>query len=322
MLVISDINCFVDKMGMSNVRTNVSFFLEKMKNDPNLVDIRHAAYMVATTMREAGNFNPKEEKGGMDYYCNTGKYAGIKGKSNYCGAGNMDPYGVPYIGRGYCQTTWKGNYEKFGKLLGVDLVNNPRMACEPNVAYEVMSNALLNKSAPAYTGVKLWKYINNEKTDFVNARRTVNSLDSAESIARNAEKALQAFKDCGATCKEGGTQKNIPNNIKPEYNGEVSSVYQNNKDYASKAKEPSGQGYAKSGGTSGGGGGTDSTTPTKSAEQVEQENRASLEAETLKTFKETSVAVTSKSAGESFKNSGSETKELKGKDGKEWEHPV
>ena len=37
----------------------------------------------------------------------------------------------PYYGRGFVQITWKNNYEKYSKLLGVDLVNNPDLAMEP-----------------------------------------------------------------------------------------------------------------------------------------------------------------------------------------------
>jgi len=39
----------------------------------------------------------------------------------------------------------------------------------------------------AFTGKKLTDYVNEAKTDFINARRCVNALDRAEEIAALAE---------------------------------------------------------------------------------------------------------------------------------------
>jgi predicted chitinase len=52
--------------------------------------------------------------------------------------GNKDPGdGFKYRGRGVIQLTGKANYEKFGQILGIDLVNNPDMASDPAVASKI-----------------------------------------------------------------------------------------------------------------------------------------------------------------------------------------
>lgn len=48
--------------------------------------------------------------------------------------GNTATEGFMYRGRGLIQLTGKANYEKYGKMIGVDLVNNPDLANDPEVA--------------------------------------------------------------------------------------------------------------------------------------------------------------------------------------------
>ena len=52
--------------------------------------------------------------------------------------GNKAPGdGIKYRGRGFVQLTGKSNYAKFGKLIGVDLVNNPDLASDPKIAARI-----------------------------------------------------------------------------------------------------------------------------------------------------------------------------------------
>ena len=48
--------------------------------------------------------------------------------------GNAANEGFRYRGRGIIQLTGKANYEKYGKMIGVDLINNPDLANDPEVA--------------------------------------------------------------------------------------------------------------------------------------------------------------------------------------------
>ena len=53
--------------------------------------------------------------------------------------GKVDPTTKQrYVGRGLVQLTWRGNYAKAGAALGLDLVRNPDLALEPEVAARIL----------------------------------------------------------------------------------------------------------------------------------------------------------------------------------------
>jgi predicted chitinase len=59
--------------------------------------------------------------------------------------GNAQDEGYKYRGRGFNQITFKGTYEKYSKLLGKDLVNNPDLLNDPRIAAEAAVLFLLNR---------------------------------------------------------------------------------------------------------------------------------------------------------------------------------
>jgi peptidoglycan L-alanyl-D-glutamate endopeptidase CwlK len=78
-------------------------------------DVHMVLYAFATINPETSNALPIAEYGGKQ-----ARYA-------------------PYYGRGYIQLTWQGNYEAAGAALGLDLVNNPDLAMEPQNAARIMA---------------------------------------------------------------------------------------------------------------------------------------------------------------------------------------
>lgn len=94
----------------------------------------------------------------------------------------------PFYGRGFVQITWKSNYEKFAKLTGKDLVNNPDLAMEFQTALFILLYGFKNGS---FTGKKLSDYVNTSATDFVNARRCINGIDRAKAIGQTANHYLE-----------------------------------------------------------------------------------------------------------------------------------
>ena len=62
------------------------------------------------------------------------------------GLGNTQPGdGSRYIGRGYIQLTGRGNYAKYGQLIGKDLLSNPQLLNTPEIAAEVSVKYLLDR---------------------------------------------------------------------------------------------------------------------------------------------------------------------------------
>ena len=94
----------------------------------------------------------------------------------------------PYYGRGYVQLTWENNYKKYSEILGIDMVTKPDLAMEENVALFVLIHGF---KTGAFTGRKITDYINESKTEFIDARRCINGTDHDEDIAKIAEKYLK-----------------------------------------------------------------------------------------------------------------------------------
>lgn len=142
------------------------------------------AYSLATVYHETGivingklyrSMQPVKERGSQKY---------LEGKKYF-----------PYIGYGYVQLTWKDNYERIGKLIGIDLIKNPERALEPEIAAEIMCQGMLHGW---FTGVG---YRNKcpvrraSRSDYVRARKIINGTDKALDIANYAmvfERALRS----------------------------------------------------------------------------------------------------------------------------------
>lgn len=131
-----------------------------------------AAYVLATAFWEtARTMKPVREYGGEKY---------LRSKKYY-----------PYVGMGYVQLTWRENYEKAGKKLGVDFVGNPKLLLKPEHAAPIL---VIGMKEGWFTGKKLSDYITLSKSDFKGARRIVNGTDKAAEIAAIASDYDAALK--------------------------------------------------------------------------------------------------------------------------------
>jgi hypothetical protein len=90
----------------------------------------------------------------------------------------------PYYGRGYVQLTWKDNYDHYGRILGLDLVDNPDLALDHYGSLFVLVQGF---KTGAFTRHKLVEYVNANHVDFKAARFCINGQDQADKIAALAQ---------------------------------------------------------------------------------------------------------------------------------------
>jgi hypothetical protein len=200
---------YIAQFGISSSDTVPSLgrLLSFIEWDPDVNDVRWAAYMLATVRFECGpDFLPIEEGG-----CDEKRF--IKDRVNVCTTlpdGNTRDYGNPiacpmakppstcpngktqhcYFGRGYVQITGTvkgpGNYETMsGELgLGTRLVHFPEDVLKPEIAYQIMSigmrkglfrppNNLEKWIKPANLILGRWVQ-SDSKPDYTNARSIIN----------------------------------------------------------------------------------------------------------------------------------------------------
>lgn len=146
-------------------------------------DDRWLAYMMATVYHETDQkFQGIEEYGPDSYFK---KYDGRKD------LGNSEPGdGLRFKGRGFVQITGRLNYTKFSKILGIDLVDNPKLALDLENCVKILFYGMTNGT---FTGKKLSDYFSATAEEWVNARRIINRLDKANLIADEAKKFYAAI---------------------------------------------------------------------------------------------------------------------------------
>jgi hypothetical protein len=157
-----------------------------LEEDPDILDLRWAAYMLATVKHECANrWQPIEEFGhGMNH---------PYGQPVTVADGDGTQFTNTYYGRGFVQLTWKLNYDKLGRALnlGNGLLLHPEHALEPSTAYKIMSYGMRQGS---FTSKKLSDYLHDDICDYFQARRIINALDQAALIQGYAEKLESLLK--------------------------------------------------------------------------------------------------------------------------------
>jgi hypothetical protein len=170
--------------------------LNMIEKDPEMVNIRIVAYILATVKHEtAHTWQPIVEKGSKEYF---DKYEPITGLGLKLGNRTMGD-GYKYRGRGYVQLTGRFNYHKMSLRLSglleknVDFVEYPDTILEPEIAYLILT---IGMREGLFTGKRLSDYITTPRNyDFYYARRVVNGLDKANLIASYADSLLGILTD-------------------------------------------------------------------------------------------------------------------------------
>ncbi len=136
------------------------------------------AYGFATAWHEA-RLKPIEEWG--------------KGKGHEYG--NVNQTGKAPYGRGLVQLTWHRNYETLDRALSLNgkLASNYDLALDADIAAKIL---VVGMEKGLFTGKSLASYIApglGKHTEFIAARRIINSTDKAELIAGYAEQFKSAL---------------------------------------------------------------------------------------------------------------------------------
>lgn len=145
-------------------------------------DLRKLAYILATDYHEsATTMQAVKEYGGDNYYVKL--YWDNQKKAKELGNKSRQD-AIDFCGKGKPQITGRANYTKMGKILGIDLANNPDLALDLKIATKIMfEGMLMGKSFKGdFTGKSLEDYFNKNIDDPKNARRIVNGLDKADLI--------------------------------------------------------------------------------------------------------------------------------------------
>lgn len=149
------------------------------------LSIRHRAYILATAWHETGpvtsdlHMTPRLEIWGPTPAQKRYEWREDLGNT-VLGDGKR------FMGRGYVQITGRTNYRKASFLVGKDLVTNPDLALDPEIAAKIIVHGMVNGW---FTGKKMADFKSYE-----GMRRVVNGLDRAKDIARYAEDFERALK--------------------------------------------------------------------------------------------------------------------------------
>jgi len=191
---------FGGKLSQSQVQ-GLDTILNAYESEFSQIGYDCLAYVLATTFHEtARTMQPIEEYRsgrikkdyGKLFKDEEGRAYGLKmGK----GPGKRVRYYSPlflYYGRGFVQLTWYENYEKAGKILGIDLLNKPELALDLEIATKILFHGMIEGW---FTTRKLSQYIAKDGPNYFGMRAIINGKDKASLIAEYARKFRAALQD-------------------------------------------------------------------------------------------------------------------------------
>lgn len=153
-----------------NIIEGVAKYFNQYSIEYGITTPLRVCHFFAQAAHETAGFRTLEE------YASGAAYEGRKDLGN-----TQKGDGKRFKGRGIFQLTGRANYVKYGKLLGVDLVNNPAVAEQPEISVRV--------------ALEYWKSrninLNADKDDVVGATKKINGgtngLADRKNYLRNAK---------------------------------------------------------------------------------------------------------------------------------------
>ena len=151
---------------VKNIQTNLPFVIQAL-DDAGLGDKDMVLMALATIRAETGNFTPLSEFQSKFNTAPGGPPFGLY--DNRKDLGNQGPPdGSSFKGRGYIQLTGRSNYQIHGAAIGLgnQLITNPALANQPDIAARLLASFLKSKEAKIRAALK--------QNDLKTARKLVN----------------------------------------------------------------------------------------------------------------------------------------------------
>ena len=151
---------------VKNIETNLPFVMDAMVA-AGLGDKNMVLMALATIRAETGNFTPLSEFKSKFNTAPGGAPFGLY--DNRKDLGNQGPPdGSSFKGRGYIQLTGRANYKEHGAAIGLgnQLVTNPDLANQPDIAAKLLASFLKSKEAKIRNALR--------QNDLKTARKLVN----------------------------------------------------------------------------------------------------------------------------------------------------
>lgn len=159
--------------------------LDKWEKESPDADDRWLAYMLGTVHHETGRtMQPVRET----FANSDAKAISILNKA--FGAGKLtlvkkpywgpDAEGKSWLGRGLVQLTHKANYEKLGNAIGANLVQDPTLAMDMDVALKIM---FVGMRDGLFTKIGLPDRFSKTVEKWREARQIINGLERADLVA-------------------------------------------------------------------------------------------------------------------------------------------
>ena len=165
-ITVSQVAKMFPGVPVANIKTNLPFVLSAL-NAVDLGDKDMVLMALATIRAETGNFTPLSEFKSKFNTAPGGPPFGLY--DNRKDLGNQGPPdGANFKGRGYIQLTGRTNYQIHGAAIGLgnQLITNPGLANQPDVAAKLLASFLKSKEAKIRAALK--------QNDLRTARKLVN----------------------------------------------------------------------------------------------------------------------------------------------------
>lgn len=147
---------------IKNIRAHWPAVREALR-DNRLESAKIVAYALGTIAAEVSGFVPIKEMVSK-YNTRSKPYDLYDGRKDL---GNTTPGDGPrFPGRGFVQLTGRYNYRKYGERIGIDLISNPELACEPEPAAKLLALFVADREPAIIESLN--------EADYARARRLVN----------------------------------------------------------------------------------------------------------------------------------------------------